>query len=294
MAFHSRRTLPLRAFGDLARAQHAALAAAARARDFAAAEACLAAEREAERRESVARARQARRDPSVVLPLNGARRAAQRVRSRSSKIPSKIPPNVRRDWGSGRPREFGDGKRGARWYDDTERRDGATGSVLAQQRVEAARAARGELQNTATTRVQRGGRGGRCGGSAEEKKAADRKVRLRLARLDLDCREIAARSSDEFKRGSFVLLVNGAMHKTTRQRILKQKLGGDVDVGEELHPVGWRPGYRNNINGGTRGTKIAPQKVLDETAASAAKRGAIVESNRAPVGYGGTVRLFSP
>ena len=253
----------------------------------------MAAEREAERRESVARARQARSDPSVVLPLNGARRAAQRVRSRSSKIPSKIPPNVRRDWGSGRPREFGDGKRGARWYDDTERRDGATGSVLAQQRVEAARAARGELQNTATTRVQRGGRGGRCGGSAEERRPPIGRYGCGWPGL-MDCREIAARSSDEFKRGSFVLLVNGAMHKTTRQRILKQKLGGDVDVGEELHPVGWRPGYRNNINGGTRGTKIAPQKDLDETAASAAKRGAIVESNRAPVGYGGTVRLFSP
>lgn len=289
MGFHSRRKLPLRAFGDLARAQRAALAAAARARDFAAAEARLEAEREAERRESRARARQARRDPSVVLPRNGALLAAQRVRSRSSRS-SKIPLKMRPDWGSGRPRVFGDGKRGTRWYDDAERRDGATGSALAQQRVEAARAARRELENTATARVQ----GGSGSGSAEEKKAADRKVRVRLAKLDLDCREIAARSSDEFKRGSFVLLANGAMHKTTRQRILKQKLGGDVDVGEDLHHVGWRPGYRNNINGGTRGTKIASQKVLNETAASIAERGAIVESNRAPVGYGGTVRLFSP
>ncbi len=291
MAFHTRTRGPLRAFGDAAQAQRAARAAAARARDFAAAEASAKAEREREARAWRARAREARMDPSMVLPRNPMVTAQQRVRKirkRRQRGAHTDKENHaggdlerRPDWGSGKPREFGDGKRGKRWYDCAERRDGPTGSALATHRVKARAAAKLEREKSQAN-------------STAEKKATARKVRVQLAKLDIDCREIVTRCSDEFKRGSFVLLANGAMHKATRQRILKLQLGSGVDVGEDLHSVGWRPGYRNNINGGTRGTKIAPHKVLAEATAKTVRRGAIPESNRAPIGYGGTVRLFSP
>ena len=83
------------------------------------------------------------------------------------------------------------------------------------------------------------------------------------------------------------------MHRATRQQILKEKLGDGIDVGVEPR-CPWKPGYKNNINGGTRGTKVASRSVLEAIVSATAQRGAISESVHAPIGYGGALRLFSP
>ena len=276
MPFHTRRTLPVQpgAFGDRL-ATTAAKAAAARARNYALAQKREEAAREAEAREHKRKLREARRHRSARLPRDPQAMAQRRLKKWWGKNKRDHVAGLtnRPAWGTGRARNSEDGKRGARWYDSNERREGATGSALAQQRVK-----EHELKMTRA-------------GPSQHQRSMERMKRVRLATLDLDSRDIIIRSSHEFKKGSYILLKNGAMHRSARQKILRDKLGDGVDVGEVKSA--WRPGYRNNIVC-SRGTKVASQRILEERAINMAARGAIEESFRAPIGYGGTVRLFSP
>lgn len=244
----------------------AAISAAARAKDYDGHLKQMAARAEREARSYRTKCREARLDPNVKYPRNPALQAQIRVamrRRRSSSFHSSE---------SGLNRDTG---RGVRWYDNAERRSGLTGSALAKQRVKLAKA---KEKMEAEQR-------------AIEEREAKRLLQTQLAKLDLDRKEIAIKSSSEFKRGSFLLLSNGGMHHSSRQQILRDKLGDGVDVGEKSLP--WKPGYKNRINGGTRGTKVPSQRILVPMKQNNSQCGAIRQSLRLPIGYGGAVRLFS-
>jgi len=207
----------------------------------------------------------ARRDPTITLPRDPVKVAKKRV----AKAFARVKEMQRRESG-----------RGIRWYDGKENlvRDGA---LLAKERSKAKSKTLMEEEE-----------------KKKQKMLADRRrIIVNKQNVLMEAKEILLGLSEEFEKGSFHLLkADGTLHRSVRKQVLKSAFGNGILVDEETEK--WVPGGNTQKSYITRGTKRIPAILFKSgDGNNVSDWGTLGSSSSSsaplPIGYGGTVRLFS-